>query len=158
LRVPVLHWLAILAAAAVGGAVNAVAGGGTLITFPTIVALGVPPLVANATSTVALWPGAVGGLWGYRGELAGARSWAVRFAVPSIIGGGAGASLLLVTSAGAFEQIVPFLVLGATVLFLARRHSVERRRKRSRVTAALKGPSRIARVGRPFRAAVGRPV
>jgi len=80
--------------------------------------LGVPPIVANATSTVALWPGGASSMWGYRGELAGARNWAVRFAVPSLAGGAVGASLLLVTSPRAFDRIVPFLVLGATLLFL----------------------------------------
>ncbi|NUQ13566.1 MAG: sulfite exporter TauE/SafE family protein, partial [Gemmatimonadaceae bacterium] len=61
----------VIVAAAVGGAVNSIAGGGTLLTFPALVALGVPPLTANATSTVALWPGAVGSMWGYRSALAG---------------------------------------------------------------------------------------
>ena len=113
-----VQFAAITVAAAVGSAVNSVAGGGTLITFPTIVWLGVPPLVANATSTVALWPGGVSSLWGYRGELAGARAWAVRFAMPSLAGGALGAWLLLVTSPRAFDRIVPFLVLGATLLFV----------------------------------------
>src|SRR5687767_14668405 len=109
--------LAALAAAA-GGAVNAIAGGGTLITFPTLLALGIPPIVANATSTVALWPGTVGSMWGYRRELEGARSWAVRFAIPSLAGGILGALLLLRTSCERFSMLVPFLVLGATGLFI----------------------------------------
>jgi len=112
------QFAAITIASAAGSAVNAVAGGGTLVTFPTIVWLGVPPLVANATSTVALWPGGVSSMWGYRGELAGARAWAVRFAIPSLAGGAIGAWLLLVTSSRTFDRIVPFLVLGATTLFL----------------------------------------
>ena len=105
-------------AAVVGSAINSIAGGGTLLTFPAIVALGVPPLVANATSTVALWPGSLGALWGYRGELAGSRPWLVRFTLPSLLGGGLGAWLLLRTGNDSFERIVPFLVLGATTLFL----------------------------------------
>jgi uncharacterized membrane protein YfcA len=113
-----IQLLAIMLAAGVGGAVNAVAGGGTLVTFPTIVWLGVPPLVANATSTVALWPGAAGSMWAYRSELTGVRGWALRFAVPSVLGGAAGAWLLLATPAHEFERIVPFLVLAATMLFL----------------------------------------
>lgn len=117
----------ILIAAAVGGAVNSIAGGGTLITFPAIVALGVPPLVANATSTVALWPAAVGSMWGYRRYLAGVRSWVIRFAVPSLLGGALGAWLLLHTTAPAFDRIVPFLVLAATVLFLFQEALVEQR-------------------------------
>jgi uncharacterized membrane protein YfcA len=108
----------IFLAAAVGGAINSIAGGGTLVTFPAIVWLGVPPLAANATSTVALWPGSFGSMWAYRGELAGSRTWLLWFTAPSIAGGIAGAVLLLVTSEARFDEIVPFLVLGATLLFL----------------------------------------
>ena len=106
-------------AAAVGAAMNAVAGGGTLVTFPALVALGVPMVTANATSTVALWPGTMTSLWGYRAELRGARRWAVAFAVPSFVGGIIGALLLLVTPERRFAAIVPWLILGATTLFLA---------------------------------------
>ena len=105
-------------AAVAGSAINSIAGGGTLLTFPAIVALGVPPLVANATSTVALWPGSLGALWGYRKELSGARPWLVRFTLPSLVGGGLGGWLLLRTGNDAFARVVPFLVLGATTLFL----------------------------------------
>lgn len=112
--------LAVLAAA-FGSAINSIAGGGTLVTFPMIVALGIPPLVANATSTVALWPGAFGSLWGYRKELRGARAWVVRFTVPSLAGGALGAWLLLRTGEDRFARIVPFLVLAATLLFMLHR-------------------------------------
>lgn len=111
----------IVLAAAVGSGINSIAGGGTLVTFPAIVGLGVPPIVANATSTVALWPGALGSLWGYRDALAGARRWAVWFALPSLAGGLVGALLLLATPAERFEQVVPWLVLVATLLFMAQR-------------------------------------
>jgi hypothetical protein len=114
-----LHLLLALAAAAIAGAINSIAGGGTLVAFPAIVGLGVTPLVANATTTVALWPGSVGSMWGYRHELAGARSWALRFALPSLLGSATGAMLLLSTSADRFEQVVPYLVLAATLLFMA---------------------------------------
>ena len=87
-------------AALVAGAVNSIAGGGTLLTFPALVALGVPPINANATSTLALWPGSLGSMWGYRWELKGTRLWALGFAVPSLLGGAAGAWLLLRTPAG----------------------------------------------------------
>lgn len=113
--------LLVVIAAAIGGAINAIAGGGTLVTFPALVALGVPAIIANATSTVALWPGAIGSMYGYRHQLAGARAWAVRFAVPSLVGGLAGALLLLRTPSERFDQIVPWLVLGATLLFLVQR-------------------------------------
>jgi uncharacterized protein len=131
--------LALALVAAFGaGVVNAVAGGGTLLTFPAIVALGVTPLVANATSTVALWPGSLSSMWGYRGELAGARRWVIGFAAPSIGGGALGAWLLLHTPAASFARIVPFLVLVATALFLAQR-PLTRRLNTSRAEA--EGPS-----------------
>ena len=111
----------ILLAAFAGGAVNSIAGGGTLLTFPALLGLGVPPIVANATSTVALWPGSLASIWGYRDELAGAWEWAKRWAVPSVLGGLVGALLLLVTPPERFDIIVPWLVLGATVLFVAQK-------------------------------------
>ncbi len=106
---------------ALGGMVNSIAGGGTLLTFPALLGLGVPAIAANATSTVALWPGSLSSMWGYRRELEGARSWAVRLAVPSILGGIAGAALLLVTPEERFKALVPWLVLGATCLFALQR-------------------------------------
>lgn len=98
---------------------NAVAGAGTLVTFPALVALGVPPITANATSNIALWPGTMSSMWGYRNELHGARRWAIAFAVPSLLGGVAGAVLLLVTPEKRFAAIVPWLIFGATALFMA---------------------------------------
>jgi hypothetical protein len=111
----------VVIAAAIGGAINSIAGGGTLVTFPALVGLGIPAIIANATSTVALWPGAIGSMYGYRRELAGARDWAIRFAIPSLVGGLIGALLLLRTPSDRFDQIVPWLVLGATLLFLLQR-------------------------------------
>lgn len=111
----------ILLAAFAGGAVNSIAGGGTLLTFPSLLALGVPSIVANATSTVALWPGTLASIWGYRNSLAGAREWAKRWAIPSAIGGLAGAGLLLITPPERFDDIVPWLLIGATVLFAAQK-------------------------------------
>jgi uncharacterized membrane protein YfcA len=105
-------------AATLGAMMNAVAGGGTLITFPALIALGVPPITANATSTVALWPGTMASMWGYRRELRGARRWAIAFAVPSFVGGILGAMLLLYTPEKRFSAIVPWLILGATALFM----------------------------------------
>src|SRR5687767_1066105 len=121
----------VFVAAVVGGAVNAIAGGGTLLTFPALVGLGVPALVANATSTVALWPGTVASIWGYRDLLVGMRSWARLFAVPSLIGGLVGAALLLATPSSRFDIIVPWLVLGATLLFVIQRPLAERIRQRN---------------------------
>jgi uncharacterized protein len=123
---PASGFLLTFLAAAIGGAINSMAGGGTLVTFPAIVWLGVPPISANATSTVALWPGSFGSIWAYRGELADAREWLRWLTVPSLVGGGIGALLLLDTSASRFDQIVPFLVLGATLLFLLQQRVTRR--------------------------------
>ena len=108
-------------AALVGGVMNSVAGGGTLLTFPALVAAGLSPLAANATSTVALLPAALSSMLGYRGELQGARRWAAALTAPSLVGGGLGALLLLRTSNDTFERVVPWLVLAATALFLLQR-------------------------------------
>jgi uncharacterized membrane protein YfcA len=112
-----LKLLTIVLISAVSGAMNAIAGGGTLLTFPALVGLGIAPIVANATSTVALWPASVTSILGYRKELAGARRWAIGFAAPSLIGGALGAWLLLKTPPSRFAELVPWLVLGATTLF-----------------------------------------
>ncbi len=113
--------LVLVALAACGGGImNAIAGGGTLLTFPVLVGLGVPPLVANATSTVALWPGSLTSMWSYRDALGGARSWTVRWALPSLLGGIAGALLLLRTPEATFAASVPWLIWGATLLFVIR--------------------------------------
>ncbi len=98
---------------------NAVAGGGSLIAFPTLVWLGVPALTANATNTVALWPGSLGSMWGYRRELAGLDRRLYFLVVPSVVGGLAGALLLRLTPAPLFDRLVPLLVLFATLLFMA---------------------------------------
>lgn len=109
--------LGVVVAAMLGGGVNAIAGGGTLLTFPSLIALGVSPIVANATSTVALWPGTVSSMYGYRDALRGSQRWVRALALPSLIGGGIGAWLLLRTPPTRFAAIAPWLVLGATALF-----------------------------------------
>lgn len=109
--------LAFLAAAGlIAGALNAVAGGGSLITFPALVLVGLPPLAANVTNSVGVWPGYIGTTLGYRQELGGQRGRVVALALTALLGGGAGATLLLTTPASVFEQIVPFLVIGASLL------------------------------------------
>jgi len=108
-------------AAMVAGFMNSIAGAGTLVTFPALVAAGISPIDANATSTVALVPGALGSMWGYRGQIKGSGPWALGFALPSLLGGGIGAWLLLVTPADRFRAMVPWLVLGATFLFVIQR-------------------------------------
>ena len=98
------------------GAINAVVGSGTLITFPTLLAIGLPPVVANVSNTVGLVPGSVAGAWGYRRELAGQRSRVVRLASATIIGAIIGAVLLLVLPESSFEAVVPALILLGCVL------------------------------------------
>jgi uncharacterized protein len=128
----------VVLASAVAGAVNSIAGGGTLLTFPALVGLGIPPIVANATSTVALWPGALGSMLGYRRELTGMQRWATAFAVPSLLGGLVGAWLLLKTPPERFAALVPWLVLGATALFMVQGWiaRVVRSRHRTAVSSA----------------------
>jgi len=99
------------------GVFNGIAGGGTLISFPTLLALGFPPLTANVTSTVGIWPGYLGGVAGFRAEIADQRRL-VRLLTPFAIAGAVGgAALLLHTSAQAFADIAPWLVLAAAALF-----------------------------------------
>jgi uncharacterized membrane protein YfcA len=109
----------LLASAAAAGLINAVAGGGTLITFPTLLAFGTAARVANATSTFALVIGTFGGVFGYRRQLAAVTPWLWRFIPPSILGGWIGAKLLDYTSDRVFSKLVPFLILFATVLFVS---------------------------------------
>ncbi|MGC4070666.1 MAG: sulfite exporter TauE/SafE family protein [Polyangiaceae bacterium] len=100
------------------GAVNAVAGGGTLISFPALVALGLSPVAANATNTIALVPGSLASAWAYRHDLRTHRHLMRRFLLPSIVGGLLGATLVLSAPERVFELVVPWLVLGATLLIL----------------------------------------
>jgi uncharacterized membrane protein YfcA len=108
-----------IAAAFAAGLINAIAGGGTLFTFPVLIWLGLDPKVANATSTVALWPGLFGGLFGYRRELENSSTILLRLGITSVIGGGVGAWLLIWTPSATFDRLVPFLILFATILFMA---------------------------------------
>jgi uncharacterized membrane protein YfcA len=108
-----------MTAAFLGGAINSVAGGGTLVSFPTLVWLGLPSIAANATSTVAIWPGSLGSIWGFRSELRQTDRRLRWLSVSSLIGGGAGAILLRWTPGRLFERLVPFLILFATILFVA---------------------------------------
>ena len=108
--------VAILLAGLAAGTINTVVGSGTLITFPTLLAFGVPPVTANVSNTIGLVPGSVSGAVGYRRELAGQRPRVLRLALGSLIGGLAGAVLLLVLPAGAFAAIVPALILLGLVL------------------------------------------
>jgi uncharacterized membrane protein YfcA len=136
-----VSYVLIVIAAGLGGMINAIAGGGTLLTFPALIWVGIAPIVANATSTVALWPGMLSSMWGYRQELAGARRWATIFAVPSLLGGLAGALLLLITPADRFDAAVPWLVWGASVLFLLQQRMVAASRRHGARVAPVTDPS-----------------
>ena len=110
--------VAILAAGTAAGAINAVVGSGSLITFPTLLAFGIPPVIANVSNNVGLVPGNLSGTIGYRLELQGQRSRVLRLGVMSLAGAIAGAILLLQLPAGAFAVIVPALILIACLLVL----------------------------------------
>ncbi len=105
--------------ALIAGMMNSVAGGGTLVAFPTLVWLGIDPIRANVTCTVSLWPGSLGAMFGFRRELGDSRRWMLLLGAPSVAGGLIGAWLLLLTPSRIFASIVPFLILFATILFAA---------------------------------------
>lgn len=131
-----------IALAGVGaGFINSVAGSGTLITFPTLLALGVPPVAANVSNNVGLVPGAASAAWGWRGELVGQRRRLVRLATAGVMGGLIGALLLLVLPEESFDAIVPVLVLLGIVL-VALQPRINRRLARRVATHA---PRRDAR-------------
>lgn len=121
----------ILLAGVAAGTINTIVGSGTLITFPTLLAFGIPPVTANASNTIGLVPGSISGAIGYRRELVGQRSRVLRLLSASVLGGILGAVLLLALPASAFEAVVPALILLGIVLvvtgpkisrWVARRH------------------------------------
>ena len=126
-------WEAALVAVAGSGAgaINAVVGSGTLITFPTLLALGFPPVVANVSNNIGLVAGGVTGTWGYRRELSGRRAVLTRLMPCSALGAITGAVLLLVLPPGAFEAIVPVLIAVSVLLVLAQPRLAARRSRRS---------------------------
>lgn len=112
------EWILLLAAALVAGALNAVAGGGSFLTLPALVFTGVPPVIANATGTVALLPGYLAGAWGFREDVQAPPGLSFKSVVGlSLLGGAAGALLLLVTPDAMFRRVVPWLLLAATAMF-----------------------------------------
>lgn len=111
--------LLLFGAAVMAGLINAIAGGGTLISFPMMVWLGRDPILANATNAVALCPGSFAGMLGFQDDLRRTRRWLLLLTIPSLAGGVLGAMLLLNTPERLFNRIVPFLILGATLLLAA---------------------------------------
>ncbi|CCG02908.1 sulfite exporter TauE/SafE family protein [Blastococcus saxobsidens] len=102
--------------ALVAGVVNSIAGGGSLILFPTLVALGLGTVAANVTNSLAQWPGYLGGVAGFRAEYAGQRGRLIRFGAVAVLGGLVGSVLLLTTPSEAFDDVVPVLVFLASLL------------------------------------------
>ncbi|NMG76610.1 sulfite exporter TauE/SafE family protein [Aromatoleum diolicum] len=104
-------------AAAMAGAMNSVAGGGTFFSFPALLAVGVPPVVANASNAVALWPASLSSAWAYRRELARFSKGLLALSLVALVGGIAGGLLLLSTRDDTFSMLIPWLLLIATVMF-----------------------------------------
>lgn len=131
--------LILFGAALLAGAINSIAGGGTLLSFPALIWLGRDPIMANATNAVALWPGSFAGMVGFRRELATTQRWLLLLMVPSLIGGIVGAVLLLHTSSHTFARLVPFLILGATLLLAFQEVITRRLNVEARTHAATRG-------------------
>ena len=106
----------IFLAAVAAGFINAMAGGGTLVSFPVLLAVGISPIVANVTNTVALVPGTIGGMWAQRDAFRSQYQRLLKLLPVSIVGGVAGGLLILNTSEDAFKSLIPYLILGATLL------------------------------------------
>jgi uncharacterized protein len=117
--VTLLEAVALFAAGIAAGGINTIVGSGTLVTFPTLLAIGYPAVLANVSNTVGLVPGSLSGAIGYRRELAGQRDRLVRLGAASLLGGVTGALLLLQLPASAFDAIVPVLIGLGCVLVLA---------------------------------------
>src|SRR5437660_641769 len=114
---PWLSYFAFGFAGIFAGAINAVAGGGTLISFPVLVAFGIPTVPANATNAVALWPGSLASVWGYRVEAKSALRIIAILTIPAVFGAFFGAWALIHTPESLFRRAVPGLILLATLLF-----------------------------------------
>jgi uncharacterized membrane protein YfcA len=128
----ILEAILVALAGLAAGAINAVVGSGTLITFPTLLAVGLPPVVANVSNTVGLVPGGVAAALGYRRELAGQRSRVLRFAAATVTGAALGAVLLLVLPESSFVAVVPVLILLGCVLVLIQPWLIRRLGERRR--------------------------
>ena len=112
------EWI-VLAAGFLAAVMNAVAGGGTMLTFPALMAAGLSPVLANTTSTVALFIGMPGSVWAFRKHLGEVKAWIIPLGIISLLGGLGGGMLLLALPPDVFKRVVPWLLLMATTLFLA---------------------------------------
>ncbi len=134
--------LLLMLAAFLAGMLNAVAGGGTLLTFPSLIGYGLTPRLANTTSTVALVPASLAGAWGFRRELVGTGPWLKLLVPPSLLGGTIGSLLLIYLPGRIFNLLVPWLLLTAALLFLLQPYLAQRFVK----NAETQMPSRGVRV------------
>jgi uncharacterized membrane protein YfcA len=132
-----LRALAIFAAGLAAGTINTVVGSGTLITFPTLLAFGYPPVLANVSNNVGLVPGVASGVYGYRSELGGQRRRLIRLGSASVCGGLVGAILLLTLPQSAFQAIVPALIGLAVVMVIIQPRLAKWVAERQRARAAL---------------------
>ena len=135
-----LRALAIFAAGLAAGTINTVVGSGTLITFPTLLAFGYPPVLANVSNNVGLVPGVASGVYGYRSELGGQRRRLIRLGSASVCGGLVGAILLLTLPQSAFKAIVPALIGLAVVMVIIQPRLAKWVAERQRARAALATP------------------
>jgi uncharacterized protein len=138
------HSLILFFTAVLAGAINAVAGGGTLLTFPALIFGGQPAIIANATNTLAIWPGALTSFWAYRSELGYHRREVLMLSVPSFVGGVLGAWLLVHTDESTFDFLVPYLILLATGLFIVQEPLARRQRRRAGMPADGDQPELLA--------------
>jgi len=150
---------ALAGAGVAAGAINAVAGGGTLVTFPALLGFGSPPVIANATSTFALMAGTAGSVFGYRRHVAAIGHWLWKFGPLSVVGGAIGGWLLTHTQERVFARLVPFLILFATAVFLLqgvfRRIATPDPNRAAHVWAAMAFQFLVALYGGYFGAGIG---
>ncbi|MCA2209586.1 sulfite exporter TauE/SafE family protein [Nocardia rosealba] len=138
-----LQQLAVFAAGIAAGGINTIVGSGTLITFPALLAFGLPPVTANVSNTIGLVPGSVSGVIGYRRELVGQRARLLQLGTASLFGGITGAVLLLTMPESAFKAVVPVLIIAALVLVIVQPRLaawVKRRRGEGAPAPAHGGP------------------
>ncbi|MBP0049395.1 sulfite exporter TauE/SafE family protein [Marinobacterium sp. AK62] len=156
MEVTLLEWGLLVLAGYLAGVLNAIAGGGSFLTFPALVWVGVPPVTANATSAVAVLPGYLGGAAGFRRELETlSRREHVRMSAVGLAGGLLGGGLLLVTPGEVFSQIVPLLLLFATLMFAFGQTLLERFRKSAHPMPLLPGLFVVAVYGGYFNGGLG---
>jgi uncharacterized membrane protein YfcA len=153
-----LHLAAIMAAGLLAGAGNTIAGGGTTLSFPILVWVGLPDLIANATNTLGLLAGSGGGAWSYRERIRAQTGWKILW-IPAVLGGATGAALLLFLPADWFSAVAPWLVIGSAGLEAAdpliRRHLPHPAPGERRVSSSLAALFLIAVYGGYFGAGIG---